>query len=77
LYVAFPSSAGEPPQQLKGFQKVFLNPGQTTTVTFNLTQQDLSIWDVGTHSWALQSGTFGVLVGASSRDIRLKGSFTV
>ena len=74
LYLGFPAAAGEPPQQLKGFEAVGpLAPGQSTAVTFTLGPRDLSIWDVGTHAWAPQNGAFGVFVGASSRDIRVTG----
>ena len=73
----FPASAGEPPQQLKGFEKLTLTPGEKQTATFALTDRDLSIWDVGTHAWQKQTGSFGVFVGASSRDIRLTGKLSV
>jgi beta-glucosidase len=42
-----------------------------------LTPRDMSIWDVASYGWQLQHGEFGVRVGASSRDIRLAGSFTI
>ena len=78
LYLGFPAASGEPPQQLKGFIKTeVLAPGTATTVRFTLTDRDLSIWDVGTHSWSKQKGAFTVGVGASSRDIRVKGQFTL
>eukprot|EP01121_Diplochlamys_sp_Union-15-3_P007931 TRINITY_DN205_c0_g1_i1.p1 TRINITY_DN205_c0_g1~~TRINITY_DN205_c0_g1_i1.p1 ORF type:complete len:679 (-),score=206.24 TRINITY_DN205_c0_g1_i1:112-2148(-) len=74
LYLGFPSSAGEPPKQLKGFSKVSLNPGQTQTVSIPLTSAEGSIWDATNHRWQLASGTFDIYVGSSSRDIRLKGT---
>eukprot|EP00043_Microstomoeca_roanoka_P013291 m.130236 g.130236 ORF g.130236 m.130236 type:complete len:782 (+) comp15716_c2_seq1:3-2348(+) len=74
LYLGFPSSAGEPPKQLKGFSKVQIASGATTTVTFSLNDRDLSIWDVSSHSWTKVQGSFNVFVGASSRDIRLTGT---
>eukprot|EP00055_Hartaetosiga_balthica_P011579 m.53075 g.53075 ORF g.53075 m.53075 type:complete len:739 (-) comp7652_c0_seq1:124-2340(-) len=77
LYLGFPSSAGEPPQQLKGFEKVHLGAGQSTTVTFNLRDRDLSIWDVNQHAWSKVKGSYSVSIGASSRDFRLNGSMTV
>jgi len=74
LYLAFPSSAGEAPLQLKGFRKTaLLTPGEAETVRLPLRARDLSIWDVSTHKWALVKGTFKLRVGASSRDIRLSG----
>lgn len=77
LYLGFPSSAGEPPLQLKGFAKAMLAPGATTTVHLPLTDRDLSIWDVQDHAWSKVPGTFQVQIGSSSRDVRLAGSFTV
>lgn len=77
LYLTFPASAGEPPRQLKGFNKVHFDAGQTLEVGFALTDRDLSIWDVSTHSWTKVSGTFKVELGASSQDIRLSGELTV
>lgn len=76
LYLLFPSSAGEPPQQLKGFEKTFLKAGASADITFVLEDKDFSIWNQTTHGWSKVTGTFGVRVGASSRDIRLTGSMT-
>ena len=76
LYLGFPPSAGEPPKQLKAFDQVPLEPGAHTLVNFELGDRDISIWDVKSHGWAPQKGVFKVMVGASSRDIRLNGEFT-
>jgi len=75
LYVSFPAIAQEPPQLLKGFQKVTLTPGQTETVAFKLHAKDVSIWEVRLHDWAVVSGTFKVSLGSSSRDIRASVTF--
>ncbi|WP_376796432.1 glycoside hydrolase family 3 C-terminal domain-containing protein [Thermogemmatispora sp.] len=78
LYLGIPSTnVAEPPRQLKGFQKVFLQPGQTRHVHFELAPRDLSYWDVQAHGWVVQDGRYSVQVGSSSRDIRLQASFTV
>lgn len=78
LYLGLPESApSTPPKQLRGFQKLNLQPGESGTATFELTRRDLSYWDVQTQKWVLPSGTFTVYVGASSRDIREDGQFTV
>ncbi|EIN13535.1 beta-glucosidase [Punctularia strigosozonata HHB-11173 SS5] len=74
LYVTFPASANEPPQVLRGFDSIYLAAGSSTTVTFQLSRFDLSIWNVETQRWEVPSGSFGVAVGASSRDHRLTGS---
>lgn len=77
LYVAFPASAGEPPAQLRGFEVVDLAPGATATVSFTLAPRDLSVWDTAAYAWAPAAGAFGILVGASSRDIRVNGTYTL
>ncbi|KAK8162722.1 glycoside hydrolase family 3 protein [Phyllosticta citrichinensis] len=79
LYIQLPASAGEgtPVKQLRSFDKVELNPGEEKTVTFTLTRRDLSIWDVVAQEWSVPTGTFGVHVGFSSRDIKAKSSFTI
>ena len=51
-------------------------PGQSTTVAFTLTSADVQIYDV-TAGWTVVPGTYGIMVGSSSRDIRLTGSVTV
>ena len=76
LYMGDPvSSVQRPLKELKGFEKVYLEPGQKRTVTFTLTDEDLSFWDEGTRRWASEAGEFDILVGSSSRDIRLQGVF--
>ena len=77
LYLGFPSSAGEPLRQLKGFRKVHLSPGQKESVVFNLTDRDVSIWDVETHSFTVEKGTFEVFVGSSSRQFEASGKIEV
>ncbi|KAH6603716.1 glycoside hydrolase family 3 protein [Trichoderma cornu-damae] len=74
LYVAIPNS---PPKQLRGFNKVLLSPQGSETVQFELTRRDFSIWDVVSQSWVIQEGEYEIFVGASSRDIRLRGTLRV
>ncbi len=61
----------QPARQLRGFSKVSLAPGEERTVTFNLARRDFAYWDVRIHDWAVQSGTFDVQVGGSSRELPL------
>ena len=76
LYVSdLKSSLPRPPKELKGFTKIALEPDQTETVTFSLDERALSYYDPFKHSWVAEPGRFEVLVGSSSRDIRLKGKF--
>jgi len=79
LYLGDPAVAGEPPRQLKGFQKVTLQPGQSTTVHFTLTGHDLSYWDDAANGWVVPDGHFDVYVGDSSAlaNLPLHGDFTV
>jgi beta-glucosidase len=79
LYLGDPAAAGEPPRQLKGFQKVGLRPGQTATVRFTLTRHDLSYWSDSANRWVAPAGTFQVYLGDSSAlaSLPLRGSFTV
>ncbi len=79
LYLGDPAAAAEPPEQLKGFDKVQLNPGQSTTVHFTLNGHDLSYWDDTANGWVVPDGSFNVYVGDSSApaNLPLTGSFTV
>jgi Glycosyl hydrolase family 3 C-terminal domain/Fibronectin type III-like domain/Malectin domain len=78
LYLGIPSTnVPEPPKQLKGFQKISLQPGQTQHVTFSLNPQAFSYWNVTAHNWLVQNGTYQVMLGDSSRNILQQGSFTV
>ena len=78
LYISFPKVSGEPPKQLKDWCKLpSLAPGASATATFTLDARSFSIWDVESHRWKVVRGDFGVLVGASSEDIRLIGTTTV
>ena len=63
-----------PEKELKAFEKVFLKPGETKTVTLALPADSFKYYDEGQKQWVLAPGTFGLLVGSSSRDIRQTGS---
>ncbi|KAH6904389.1 cellulose-binding beta-glucosidase [Coprinopsis sp. MPI-PUGE-AT-0042] len=71
LYLNFPTSAGEPPAVLKGFDNVELHPGQFKPVTITLSRYDLSIWDVEKQGWRKPAGEIGVTISRSSRDPKL------
>lgn len=58
-----------PVKELKGFRKVWLEPGETRTVEFELTAADLAFWDDVSHSWKTNPGTYTLSLGTSSRDI--------
>ncbi|MDQ1038297.1 beta-glucosidase [Streptomyces sp. V3I8] len=60
----------QPLKQLEAFERVSLKPGETRTVKLGLREKDLAHWDVTRSRWVVESGTYDVLVGASSEDIR-------
>ncbi|KAF8760915.1 beta-glucosidase [Rhizoctonia solani] len=73
LYISPPASSGEPPNALKGFENVSLQPGASTTVTITLNRYDFSYWNLAGQKWSLISGTTSVWVGSSSRSKKLTG----
>ncbi|KAJ5948748.1 beta-glucosidase D [Penicillium verhagenii] len=77
LYIEYPKSAQQPLRQLRGFENVNVAAGKQKQVEFGLRRRDISHWDVNAQKWAVASGTYTVYVGASSRDLRLHGSFRV
>ncbi len=58
-----------PVKELKGFRKVWLEPGETRTVEFELKAADLAFWDDVTHGWKTNPGVYTLSLGTSSRDI--------
>lgn len=76
LYIAdSKSSLPRPKKELKGFEKVELQAGESKEVSFVIDRTALSFYDDRVAEWVAESGEFKVLVGASSADIRLKESF--
>ncbi|MDX2185229.1 MAG: glycoside hydrolase family 3 C-terminal domain-containing protein, partial [Gemmatimonadaceae bacterium] len=70
------TSVAQPLIALKGVAPVTLSPGEATDVTFVLTAEHLRLLDASMH-WVVERGEFRVMVGASSRDIRLRDTFVV
>jgi beta-glucosidase len=78
LYIGMPATnVPQPPKQLKGFQKLALQPGQTGHVHLTLDQRALSYWDTVSHAWKVAPGTYQIMAGSSSRDIRIQAQFVV
>jgi beta-glucosidase len=86
LYVTDPAAAGEPPRQLKGFQRVDLAPGRSARVRFTLTPSDLQWFDTAAPGaaatgggWSQSAGAYQVYVGDSSAlaGLPLRGGFAV
>ena len=74
LYVGDPAASADPPEQLKGFQRVTLNPGASATVTFPLTIHDLASWSPTDNQWEAQAGAYSIKVGDASNNLPLSGS---
>jgi hypothetical protein len=74
MYVGDPAASQDPPQQLAGFQRATLNPGQSATVSFPLTVHDLASWSGPDNAWEAQAGTYSISVGDSSASLPLTGS---
>jgi beta-glucosidase len=82
LYVGDPDAAvRRPVRELRGFEKITLEPGESAHVIFDLDSRDFAYWDVaadrgdGRHgAWRREGGEFVIEVGASSRDLRLRTS---
>lgn len=76
LYVSDPEcSVDRPVKELKGFGKLYLEPGETGVLKFTLGTDDLAFFDPGKHEWVAEPGVYRVLVGASSADIRAEAEF--
>jgi beta-glucosidase len=78
-YVAMPTAAGEPPRQLKGFQRVSLAPGRSKTVTISLPATSFIHWDDSQNTWTISPGRYTVYVGDSSAmaNLPLQGTLSL
>ncbi len=64
-----------PLKELKGFKKVFLKPGEKKTVSIPLDERAFAFYDPSQNGWVSEAGDFEILLGSSSRDIRLQDTF--
>jgi len=71
------SSVPRPKKELKAFKKVFLQPGETKTVTLQLDKRSFAFFDEASEDWKVEPGEFELMIGSSSRDIRQKISSTL
>ncbi len=69
------ASVERPYKELKGFDKVYLQSGETKSVTITLNQRDLAYWDINTNDWLAEPGEFEVLLGTSADNIVLTKTF--
>lgn len=78
LYAHKPDSVvSRPRQQLQAFQRISLQPGETKTVSLKVETRRLAYWKDNEAGWTIEPGTYEVMVGASSADIRATGTFEV
>jgi beta-glucosidase len=79
LYVGLPSAKHipQPPEQLKRFAKVLLQPGETHHIHFELDERALACWNERTHKWVVLPGAYHIMAGPSSRHLPLQGNVTV
>ena len=73
LYVKhLASSVQRPTQELKGFTRLALRPGETRTVTLELKGEQLAYWDVSRHKFVVEPGSTQIMIGSSSANIKLR-----
>ena len=71
------ASVPRPLKELKGFEKVLLPPRQTKVVRINLDARAMAFYDVTKKQWVVEPGQFKIMIGSSSRDIRVSADFEV
>lgn len=79
LYLGYPSSRSipEPPEQLRGFAKVYLQPGQRRQITLNVPVKALRYWSTAKRAWQPLPGIYHIYVGDSSAHLPLRASFNL
>jgi beta-glucosidase len=71
------ASVERPSKELKGFEKIYLEPGASRRLEFSIGQEALSFFDADAHVWVAEPGEFHALLGTSSADIRADIPFTL
>jgi beta-glucosidase len=71
LYLGDPAATGEPAEQLKAFQRVTLQPGQTKLVSFTIGRSAFAWWDEQANRWTVSHGSYALMVGDSSANLPL------
>ena len=80
LYLSLPQDSvpsGTPASVLRGFEKVFLQPGESSTIQLPLRRRDVSYWDVVSQEWLIPNGDIDISVGFSSRDLQANGTLSL
>ena len=71
------ASVLRPEKELKGFEKVFLQPGESKTLTFTIKEEDLRFFDADKHEWVSEPGSFKAKIGSSAGTIATEVAFTL
>lgn len=71
------STIFRPAKELREFKKVFLKAGEEKEVSIELSKRSFAFWNININDWMVETGEFDILVGASSRDIKLSKTITV
>ena len=74
VYIQYPAAQRMPLKELKAFKRIALLKSGHRQVEFKIPVKELQKWDLATNKWLVYPGTYKILVGASSEDIRLTGS---
>jgi beta-glucosidase len=78
IYVSPPESRiFKPEKELREFAKLALEPGEEKTLTFSLGKRAFAYWNININNWHVESGIYQILVGSSSRDIRLSAEVEI
>lgn len=77
LYVGFPASSEEPPNQLKGFAKIPLEPGSSRRVEMTFDSSSFATWSATANGWIVEPGAYTLRVGTSSRDLPLEATIAI
>lgn len=78
LYIApISPNIDRPVKELKAYKKIKLTPGRSGKISLMLSRQDFAYFDTDIHGFVTDAGDYGILIGASSDDIRLKGIYTL
>jgi beta-glucosidase len=71
------SKVARPREDLRGYKRLTLAPGQTRTVQFSVPASSLAYWNPDTHKWVVEADQVKLQVGASSADLRLSKTISV
>lgn len=74
VYISDPISiVPKPIKELKKFKKIFLKSGEEKEIVVSLEKNDFAYYNIGLHDWVVENGTYKIMIGSSSQDIRLEG----